>query len=951
MPNATQNHQRAGRIYPHQRNTNDITTTLGANLEEPSNLQEKFNETEKFSMSVACRRNYRQRIRKIIEFWKEKDPGYYQVGVRAVGEEDQANPTKYFFDGKFKEDICYAGLNSKFLLHFMVSSKNKEGGKMKSIGDLRKYKDAVMWGAKISGEQLPTTFYVMLDAFLSGYKKEFQKGKKEGLVDESAADPIPISVYKLILRWALEENNLLVWVWTLVQWSCVARSASVDPLALHNIKIGLDSIVAKYDDSKADKAGERLSEKNIYANPLDWTKCLWTALGIWIAMRRDKLVGNERLFLDKNVKEGSAASKYCEQLLTIVRKHKEEVTNLMKMENFNAYGWRKGGATYALSGTTAPPSIPSVARRGEWSIGSVLDCYWHFGSVGDQYLGRVLAGLDPNSQSFDCLPPHWKTGRPMSDETIKQGMEMTFGTTLEEHPTHVGLLTRLLACMVYHSDHLLRHMVKFPGHDFTKLAILHDTELLGQLKALVTTEATDEMPSATGIPPHIIQTRQLVQLTEQVGVVVTTVELQSESLVTNVIKALENRAWEAGHVTGERLRTLLTEFKDETIGAVNNQLEQLKNGLKEIVSTSTPTDDNDGDGEDFLCDDDDGANRGTNAGQSANVFSYDGKFFAVPKDFQFPKVNLRDGLRLWLCGHRVSTETNERVRRFRALKPLLLPKHLRNTFKIGWCGIFRYLDDGVLSDRLSGNNLLSEEDLEGHYDACITFLKSRVSYCFAKGDPTSWRLSTWSNRVQRSTVEKKGTEADVRNLEEPTYRNRKLGEGRRRNRQLNPEARYGERQERRQTQRHQQPVQRDNQPVDDFATAFAHIPVDEEAMVADRARLQADLEERGNRGLVRTSGLFTVARRDNNQVQQNRGDNSAVSRDEYSRVLGATLGDRSPHCCAVSNCTMDVPNAQMYHCKIDDCENKVHHLCASESGLTGDNEMIVYCSMECKNKN
>jgi hypothetical protein len=83
------------------------------------------------------------------------------------------------------------------------------------------------------------------------------------------------------------------------------------------------------------------------------------------------------------------------------------------------------------------PSIPSIARRGEWSIGKVLDVYWHFDSVGDQYLGSVLAGLHPNSEQFDILPPHWKVRDPMNNATIARGMKLTFRSILTEHPSFV----------------------------------------------------------------------------------------------------------------------------------------------------------------------------------------------------------------------------------------------------------------------------------------------------------------------------------------------------------------------------------------------------------------------------------------------------------------------------------------------------------------------------------
>ena len=136
-----------------------------------------------------------------------------------------------------------------------------------------------------------------------------------------------------------------------------------------------------------------------------------------------------------------------------------------------------------MAGTTVPPPIPSVTRRGEWSIGAILDVYWHFGSVGDQYLGRILAGLDPNSITFDTLLPHWTLANPMIDNHVRRGMEMTFSSILDEHPAFVPILLRCFACIVYHSDGLIDQMVRSPGHDFAKLAMLHDRELLKKLKA------------------------------------------------------------------------------------------------------------------------------------------------------------------------------------------------------------------------------------------------------------------------------------------------------------------------------------------------------------------------------------------------------------------------------------------------------------------------------------
>lgn len=245
-----------------------------------------------------------------------------------------------------------------------------------------------------------------------------------------------------MLIWCLRANNIFAWFWTLLQWNFMARSASIDSLAMHNFKVGPDSIVGKYDTSKADQAGDRLSEKNLYANPHDWTMCVWTGLGIYCALNNEKYEDDERIFLKKGMKEGAMSQKYCEQIQAVVAPYIDILMMHINKINFNPYGLRKGGATHALGGTTCAPSIPSVARRGEWSIGSVLDCYWHFNSVGDQFLGQILAGLDPNKENFDSLAPHWRLVEPMMNKYVAEGMELTFGVVLKEKPQFSFVLLR-----------------------------------------------------------------------------------------------------------------------------------------------------------------------------------------------------------------------------------------------------------------------------------------------------------------------------------------------------------------------------------------------------------------------------------------------------------------------------------------------------------------------------
>ena len=330
---------RGGRILPHQRDTNDAVAILGENLDMGDDFQQNYNESLKHGLSDKNRRDYRCRIVRVCKYWKDHCPEYYAIGVKKVTNRDLNDESKFYYK-RYKYDFVYSGMNVKYLLLYMMSNQKKATGKFKSNQDMRKYKDAVLWGAMIARERLSTQFYEEMDKYLLSYKKQFIKAKKDGDVDETAADPIPLTLYQEMLRWAIEENNIFVWHWTLQQWGCIARSASIDPLAFHNYRIGPDSIICKYDDSKADKTGEKLAEKNLYANPFEYTQCSWTGLGIYCALNCDALSVHERFFLCKDVNEGTAATRYCEQLVTVIAGHHDELMTHIRPDHFNPYGLR-----------------------------------------------------------------------------------------------------------------------------------------------------------------------------------------------------------------------------------------------------------------------------------------------------------------------------------------------------------------------------------------------------------------------------------------------------------------------------------------------------------------------------------------------------------------------------------------------------------------------------------
>ena len=133
-----------------------------------------------------------------------------------------------------------------------------------------------------------------------------------------------------------------------------------------------------------------------------------------------------------------------------------------------------------------PPPIPSAARRGEWSMGKVLDIYWHFLEPGDTCLGHILAGYNPNSEYFGALPPHFSVHNPSEDEYLNEAMNQMHGsilTRLKDSPSNPhGILLLFLDSVVHHENWIKEYIFRNPNRSFLKIPIIYDSNLMSELK-------------------------------------------------------------------------------------------------------------------------------------------------------------------------------------------------------------------------------------------------------------------------------------------------------------------------------------------------------------------------------------------------------------------------------------------------------------------------------------
>ena len=606
---------------------------------------------------------------------------------------------------------------------------------------------------------LSTSYYSEMDSFLASIRKEIADARSRGNVDEKSADPISFSLFRLILTWAIEQGNIFVWVWTILQWNLMARSISIDPLALHNISISEDHFVIRHDSTKSDKEGEKIHNKAVYCNPLDPILCPGVSLGIWLSLNQNTFRDNsERIFIRHGARVGSAAHRYCEQLLIII-KASWDIAQLY-ITTLSAHGIRKGSATHVACATTAPPPMASIANRGDWSLGKILDVYWQFADVGDAYLGRCLCGLDPNLSSFSVLPPHWTVDNPVEDPDINDALQLMYGVILARHPTSIAVLVRVLASVTYASDWLLATSGRYPGHPLSAVPLLQNPMLLVRLKDKVTIEPSNILAKATGIPPHVAQLNLMTSLLELCQTTLVKVNEHAEVVRQTIFEAMELRAIENGQITRHQIVDILDEFRNGIRDDVRQQIELIQ-GVPGLVRQPGRN----GAGVD--------ANRGR-----GTLYTYNGRFWDVPQTFAFPASMKRDvGWRLWLQGMPAYTTVGEngavvynKIKAFRTFLPARLPKKIAEAYKLHWRPVYGMMEKGVgvIPEELT------PEIVNNLYDLGTEYLRTRVSYVFTndKLHHNDWVIATWAKYLSRSMIVKKGTEEDKQHLPAATYLNR-----------------------------------------------------------------------------------------------------------------------------------------------------------------------------------
>ena len=154
------------------------------------------------------------------------------------------------------------------------------------------------------------------------------------------------------------------------------------------------------------------------------------------------------------------------------------------------------------------------------------------------------------------------------------------------------------------------------------------------LIAKVSLEAGGQVTRVTGIPPHIETAVLCSRLVRMCKDTLREIRELTATIKEAVSEAFEEKALKNGHMTSEKLKELFEDYHAQVVKAIDEQISSIKVGR--LISNE---EDSNSVNEDYPLLDGcvDEVVRSDNDVMKYKLYTYDGKFWHVPKDFCFSK--------------------------------------------------------------------------------------------------------------------------------------------------------------------------------------------------------------------------------------------------------------------------------------------------------------------------
>ena len=425
----------------------------------------------------------------------------------------------------------------------------------------------------------------------TGIRRRYAAETQSGSIKDSGKRPLKYRQYQELCSKSLRLfDSGFTHLFLVLTWNLMCRSKSTELVQLDHLSDEDDAIGCIFYKSKTDQCGtKRRDPKHVYANPGKPEVCAFLALAIYLVCNPQR--SSNALFPGPNQRDRFSKS--------LSRLTNDLVSG--RPGDIGTHSIRKGAATFAIAGNTSGPSIVNVCIRCGWTLGHVVERYIHYDGAGDQYVGRVVAGLPLSNSGFACLPPHFPSE---ADDIIRDSIDVVFPNVWRAYPNLFGVLSLCLASLVFHHDFLQTTLP--PKHQLLFTPLFANRNLYESLKVIVAKTSDHLVP--TGIPPHVAIH---CQIQDALGIL----DLLTDKVKTIIEDVLERNGSGTGNTTKQVLEDSLRSIFKETLQATHTQ------PPAEIDPIDKPP-----------------------------LHFWSGRWRRLPASFELPSVDLSTAWQLWWCG-------------------------------------------------------------------------------------------------------------------------------------------------------------------------------------------------------------------------------------------------------------------------------------------------------------
>ncbi|KAH9094685.1 hypothetical protein LEN26_018176 [Aphanomyces euteiches] len=505
--------------------------------------------------------------------------------------------------------------------------------KQPQVSTLNGYRSALKSLYRDQNVALPAEFDDDMHVVFSGIRKSLAQSLQSGDKSHSGKRPMSFSQFEMLCEKSIVlTDGGFTHLYLILSWNLMCRSKNTETVRFSHISFEDDCLGIVFHKTKTQQEGTKNKDpKHCYSNPFNPKICLFVALGLYLACNSQ--IESAFLFPGSNQKDRFGKS-LAKLLLSELAQNGDSCEN--RKREIGTHSIRNGAATFVSSGITGGPSIVSVCLRCGWSLGNVMERYFRYEAAGDQFTGRVVAGLPVNNANFSVLPAHFDPVDNFFVDTMVQQMFPSLANL--DHLN--GVLRLVLASLVVHYDYLIAVLPS--SHALLSTSLFCDINAKNQLEFRVQGGLESKFIRASGIPPHIEVYKQLLENARAIADV-------PREVIDGVRSIFDEHGDFAGNITRK--------FIEDTI---SNAIRELSPHVDN--STGSPMLDNI-----------------SHVSPPYEIFHWGGGLHKLPQDFSFPSVDVLTVWKLWWRGNNA-----KKILPYRQIKSVDVSTRKQRNVLCGW---------------------------------------------------------------------------------------------------------------------------------------------------------------------------------------------------------------------------------------------------------------------------